>query len=223
MDDKRLQTEFDEYFKGAALPENITADAKSHVKPRKRDIGKWILLLAPIAAAFVLIVTASVAFLNRTPINNGATDNTRYSYYTAAGLDEKHIAPYSAKDIKGLEFVQSLAYKPDANINLTALYESENMVLAKAEISLLHDGYRHDAVMYAEYTDEYYCFEELKDYHTGDKLYYRGYDYIYNLTYDEGESVYMIYLYTGGVKYYFSVMTSEPDGYKIYLDLLKNN
>lgn len=229
MDDKRLQSEFDGYFKGANLPENMTADAKAQVKPRRRDIRKWFLRLAPVAAAFVFIVVASVMFINRISPSGGDTgnagnsvDNTpNYRYYTAAGLTEKYVDPFTDK-IKGLEFAKELAFAPNSDINLTAFYENENIMLAKAEISLLHNGYRHDTVLYVEYTDEYYCCEELKDYLTGDERNYRGYNYIYNLDYDEGENVYMIYMYTRGVKYYLSVMTSEPNGYGIYFDFLKN-
>lgn len=227
MDDKRLQSEFDGYFKGANLPENMTADAKAQVKSRKRDIRKWFLRLAPVAAALVFIVAALIT--NRFSPSGGDTgnagnsgDNTpNYRYYSAAELTEKYVDPFTA-DIKGLEFAKKLAFIPNSNINLTTFYENENIMLAKAEISLLHNGYRHDAVMYVEYTDEYYCFEELKDYHTGSDQYYRGYKYVYSESYDEGENVYMIYMRTGGVKYYFSVMTSEPFGYRIYFDFLKN-
>lgn len=227
MDDKKLQTEFDEYFKGAALPENMTADAKAHVKPRKRDGLKWFLRLAPAAVASVLVIAVSVIVLNNALPSvanpgNGTSSGDPYTYYTAAGLNEKYLDPYSADSVNGLEFAQMLAYASNSNINLTAFYEGEKVKLAKAEISLINNGYRHDTVLYAEYTDEYDCFEELKEYLTGIDMYYRGYSYVYNLSYDEGENVYMIYTYTGGVKYYLSVMTSEPNGYKMYFDYLKN-
>lgn len=232
MDDKRLQTEFDAYFKGAELPDNMTTDAKAHVKPRKREIRKWFLRLAPVAAAVVLIISLSVVFMNRfmpSNISDGNSGNMsgdanpHYSYYDIAELTRVPVDPYSANDIKGLEFAEKLAYMANSNINLTAFYESDNLILAKAEISLLHNRYRHDAVLYVEYTDENYCYEELTDFFNGENRKYGGYDYIYTQSFDEGEQVYMIYMYTGGVKYYLSVMTSEPDGFKIYFDLLKNN
>lgn len=232
MDDKRLQTEFDEYFKGAELPANITADAKAQVKPRRRDIRKWFLRLAPVAAAFVLIIAASVAFMNRfSPNGVGDSDSnndnkgdatSKYHYYSIDGLKGGRVDPYSSTTIKGLEFAKELAFSANSDIELTVFYEKENIKLAKAEISLLHNGYRHDAVLYAEYTDEYECFEELEDYLTGKEQYYHGYSYIYNQKYDEGENAYMIYMYTGEVKYYLSVMTSEPYGYLTYFDFLKN-
>lgn len=240
MDDKRLQNEFDGYFEGVNLPRNITADAKAQVKSRKRDIRKWFLRLAPVAAAFIFIVAASVAFVNRlSPFNgengsdkfngsdsadndkdNGA--NTGYSYYTIDELTAKHLDPYSAININGLGFAENLANAPNSNVNLTAFYKSENLVLAQAEISILHNGYRHDAVLYVEYTDEYYCFEDLKDYITGEELPYRGYDLIFNTSFDEGENVYTVYTYAGGVKYYLYLMTAEPNGYELYFDFLKN-
>ena len=232
MDDKRLQSEFDGYFEGADLPKNLTADAKAQVKPRKREIRKWFLRLAPVAAAFVLIVAISIAYATRPsppsdPDNFGAdnvnTPEPQYSYYTAEGLTEQYIDPYSAKDFKGLEFAQNLAYMANSDIYLTAFYDNDTMVMAQAEISLLHNGYRHDAVVFAEYTDKYHCFEELKNYHTGEMRYYRGYDYVYTKTYADGEPVYMIYMYKDGVKYYLNVTTTEPNGYQIFLDFLKNN
>lgn len=236
MDDKKLQNEFDEYFEGVNLPRNMTADAKAQVKPRKRDIRKWFLRLAPVAAAFIFIVAASVAFMNKlSPFNeaNGSdqpsapsnTDkndaSTRYSYYTIDELTGKRIDPYSASNVKGLEFAKDLADAQNSNINLTAFYESGNLILAQAVISLLRNGYRHDAVLYVEYTDEYCCFEELKDYIKGESLPYRGYELICNQAYDEGESVYTVYTYADGVKYYLYVMTSEPYGYRLYFDILK--
>ena len=233
MDNKRLQTEFDEYFKGADLPANITADAKAQVKPRRRDIRKWFLRLAPVAAAFVLIIAASVAFVNRFAPNDkgdanssGGTDKdeatSKYSYYSIDGLTNRRMDPYSSTTVKGLEFTKELAYSANSNVALTVFYEKENIKLAKAEISLLHNSYRHDVVLYAEYTDEYECFEDLKGYLTGAERYYRGQDYIYNENFDDGENVYMIYTYTGGIKYYLSVITSEPYGYLTYFDFLKN-
>lgn len=228
MDDKRLQTEFDEYFKGANLPENMTADAKAQVKPRKKGSFKWFLRLAPVAAAFILIIAASVVFLNKIlPAGNTNPDGegkNKYTYYGTEQLNEQNLDAYSVIGIKGLEFVPTLAYSYSSNINLTAFYENENMLLAKAEISLLHNGYRHDAVLYAEFTDEYYCYSELSGYLVGEERDYCNQKYIFNhLSYDEGENVYTIYFYSGGVKYYLSVMTSEPNGYKLYFDFLQKN
>ena len=225
MDDKRLQSEFDDYFRGANLPSDMTADAKAHAKSHNREVRKWFLRLAPVAAAFVLVVALSIVFVNRyfpTNIKGGDT-GVHYSYYNTAQLTDKPIDAYSAADIKGLEFAEKLAFMSNSNINLTAFYESKNMILAKAEISLLHNGYRHDAVLYAEYTDEYRCLEEVKEYLSGEENYYKNYTYLLTCDRDEGEPVYMVYIYTGGVKYYLSVTTSEINGYKIYLDLLKNN
>lgn len=232
MDDKRLQSEFDGYFSGANLPDNMTADAKAQVRPRKREIRKWFLRLAPIAAAFILIVSVSVVFINRfMPSNVSGGSNAgsapppsdgsaKYVYYTAETLSSKRMDPYASTDIDGLEFVYDLTQVPNSNIYLTVFFQNENMVLAKAEISLLHNGYRHDTVLYAEYTNEY--FDELKEFLDGDERRYLGYEYLYTLDYDGGEQVYKIYMQDGGVKYYLSVMTSEPDGYGIYLNFLKN-
>ena len=230
MDDKNLQSEFDGYFKGANLPENITADAKAQVKPRKRDIRKWFLRLAPVAAAIVLIVALSVVFINRfessiAPGSDGnfsESNGDRYTYYSSAELSQPVLMdPYSAKGVKGLKFAEELYDSPNSTINLTAFYQGENLVLTKAEMSFLHNGYRHDAVLYVEFTEEYYCFDELKDYFEGNERYYLGYDCILTEKYDEGENVYMLYTQASGVKYYLSVMTSEPEGYRAYFNFFE--
>lgn len=219
MDDKRLQSEFDSYFKGAQLPDNMTADAKAQVKPRKRESLKWIFRLAPVAAAFVVIVAISIGlYSNFNSENYPAQSNTYY----IASLNSGQIDPYSAGKIEGLEFAARLAYTSNANVYVTAYYDDDTMYIAEAEITLLHNGYRHDTVLYAEFTDDdLYC-EELKDFREGSHRYYRGYDYILNTSYDEGENVYTVYLNTGKVKYYLSVMTAEEYGYEIYLKFLEN-
>ncbi len=224
MNDKRLQQEFDEYFKGAELPANLTADAKAEVKPRKKTGAlKWFLRLAPVAAMLVAVICVAVAFFpslssggtpdNQTPQGGG------YSYYSLAGLAESCADPYSPQT-DGLEFAKSLAVAHNADVSLTAYSENGKIKIARADINLIHGAYRHDAVIYVEYTDENTCFEDLKEYLNGEERSYSGQKYILNTGYDNGENIYKIYLNAGQVKYYVSVTTSEIRGYTYYLDLL---
>ena len=228
MDDKTLQQEFDEYFTATNLPENMTEDAKAHVKSRNRgSFLKWFKFAPAFLAALVVIIS-SVIIINNLPAEgeySGAQNNqqnSQYSYYSLSALTSSHLDEYSASEIRGLEFAHKLAILPNASITLTGFNDSEKLVFAQADVILLHNGYRHDTKIFAEYTDEYYCNDDLKDYLNGETGYYRGYRYTMNTEYDDGENVYKIYLYTEEVKYYISVMTSETNGYMIYLDLLKN-
>ena len=229
MDDKRLQQEFDEYFTASNLPENMTADAKAHVKARKREgLFKWVRLV-PVAAVTILLIVGVSFMMNRfsTPGSSTGSDNSaersEYTYYSSASLTSLPLDPYSAGKIEGLEFAEELAVTCNASIRLTGFRDDEGkLVYAQADVSMLHGGYRHDTVIYAEYTDEYVCLEDLKDYLTGSTSYYRGNDYVINTEFDDGENVYKIYLNTGKVKYYISVMTSEEYGYRYYLNFLKN-
>lgn len=220
MDDKNLKTQFDEYFEGAKLPEGITADAKAHVKAPKREGIKWFMRLAPAFAAAVVILVGAVIMVRNFNFNFGL-DEPQYIYYSAEGLTSENIDPYSIED-GGLLFLNELAYSSTADVRrVTAFSSSGTVKFARAEISMLHEGYRHDTVIYAEFTGEYECLDELESFLEGESRFYQNSNYIFNTDYDDGENVHKIYMRYGGVKYYISVTTSETDGYTVYLDLIK--
>lgn len=221
MDDKNLKTQFDGYFEGAKLPVGITADAKAHVKAPKREGLKWFFRLAPAFAAAVVIMVGAVIMVRSLNFNVGQ-DEPQYSYYSADGLTSENIDPYSINS-GGLLFLNELAHDSAANVSsVTAFSADGNMKFARAEISMLHKGFRHDTVIYAEFTEEYECLDELEGFLEGESRFYQNSNYIFNTDYDEGENVYKIYMQYGGIKYYISVTTSEPNGYTVYLNLIKN-
>ena len=68
MKDDRLEKEFDEYFKGVNISDDITADAKKSVKS-KRNIMPKIVKFASIAASIVLVFAVSLAVILKTDFN----------------------------------------------------------------------------------------------------------------------------------------------------------
>ena len=74
MKDDRLEKEFDEYFKGVNISDNITADAKKSVKNKRSMMPKMVKFLS-IAASIVLVFAVSLAVILRTDFNK-VTDNT---------------------------------------------------------------------------------------------------------------------------------------------------
>lgn len=222
MDDKRLQTEFDEYFKGAQLPENITADAKAQVKQRKGQSLKWFFRLAPVAAAFAIIIAVTIVFYGRfnAPADGPeGAEPPAYSYYSASSLTAENINPYESAP-QGLEFIGNLIEKRNSSVEVCAYYSDGELTLAQADVSLLQGGYRYDATIFVEYTDEYCCYEELQDYLSGETINRAGRSYILNTDYDEGEKVYKVYFKNGNIKYYLYVMTAAENGYLKILDIL---
>ena len=77
MKDKRLEKEFEEYFQAVNIPNDITADAKAAVRP-KRSIMPKIVKFASIAASIVLVfaVTLTIMFSNRFKKSDGEMSGT---------------------------------------------------------------------------------------------------------------------------------------------------
>lgn len=224
MSDKKLQREFDEYFEGTNLPEDITADAKARLRQKKR--GGFFKWLVPVALAVVLVsvgfIAAYMDFSANFQTGNGgnSANSPQYTYYSSSSLSESPIDPYSAGEIKGLTFAEKLAKSGNASVRLTGFEDENGLKYALASASMIHGGYRYDAVIYAEYTEEYLCLEELKDYLSGSERILCGRVCIFSASYDNGENVYKIYFRSGGVKYYLSVITS--DGEKNLSSILEN-
>lgn len=235
-----MQTEFDEYFEGVELPQNLTADAKAQVKPRKNRAGlKWFLRLAPVAVAIALVIAAAAMFFpsfsaggNMSGAAPGGNQSAGESnpgegpgegdnpFYSLAELKASRENPYSSS-LAGMGFAKTLALASNAAVELTAYYGDGKIRVARADISLVNGQYRHDAVIYAEYADGNMQLGDFIDYTYGAERYFRGQRYNVTADYDGGEEIYKIYIAAGGIKYYLSVETSESDGYLLYLQLLE--
>ena len=62
MKDNRLENEFEEYFHGVNIPNDITADAKKSVKPKSTVLPK-VVKFASIAASIVLVFAISLTVM----------------------------------------------------------------------------------------------------------------------------------------------------------------
>lgn len=233
-DEKKLQEEFDEYFGGVNLPDNMTADAKLHVKRRKNTGLIWLKRLAPIAAAAVLIVAFTV-FFNLAPRANGGSDgfdspqnqgNTspQYSFYTADKLIPENMDITVADKIAGLKFTEKFIFKKNVSASVTAYSDAAGrLIFAEINVSLIYNGYRHDGVIIAEFTDRYVCLDDMKDYLEGSNRTYYDMEYVYNGGEDKGEPVHRVFACKNDVKYYISVTTAQKSGYMLYVDWIYNN
>lgn len=216
MDDRELKTEFDGYFKGAELPPGLAADAIASGKGKKGPKFKWVWI--PSAAAFaVLAVAGAISLFMRA--NSPAAPE--YGFYTAENLVTKQVNVLTDAPA-GLGFAQKSAQNGAALVEVYCCYDGDNLVFSHAEMGFMHNGYRHDAEIYAEYTDRYTVYEEFRDYLEGDAYVYEGQDYIMSISDKDGENVYKIFAYLpqSGIKYYISIMTAEPNGQKVYWDLI---
>lgn len=81
MKDDRLEKEFDEYFKGVNISDDITADAKKSVNAKRRTMPKYMKFLS-IAASIVLVFAVSLAVILKTDFNK-VTDGDPSSGNTA--------------------------------------------------------------------------------------------------------------------------------------------
>lgn len=224
--DKKLKEEFDEYFKGVNLPDNLTADAKTHVKKHNKISFKWVYALAPIAVAAVLII-GYAAYMNLIPGSgsspmDGKDENTAGDYYSSQSLAKENLDINAASAMVGLEFTKAFEYNRNVYADLFAYRSADSEIkFVEAAVTVLHYGYRHDAVIIAEFADK--CLEDKRDFLEGEEKSYMGNSYIYNSGYDNGEPVHRIYTVYKNVKYYISVTTSEQAGYLVYLNLIYNS
>ena len=74
MKDNRLEEEFDEYFKGVNIPDDITADAKKSVKVKRSIMPKFTKFLS-VAASIVLVFAVSLAVILKTDFNRVSDNN----------------------------------------------------------------------------------------------------------------------------------------------------
>lgn len=234
MKDKRLEQEFDEYFKGVSTPNDITADAKRYVKPKNSFMPRF-LKFASVAASCILVVTlAVIAVTNRfqppaPPTNEGnsAPDGSAgvsIPLYYENELTAVEADAYSLPDNSCFKFITKLAYAGNASVsNCVTYYSGEKLVLFNAEVNMLNALTRYDTNVYIEFEkDKVYA--PLKDYSEGEKKSYRGAEYyVTQTTADNGEPQFKLCVSYKGVKYYFDIISTDTQAYLKYLEIVVNN
>ena len=100
MKDKRLENEFEEYFQSVNISNDIIADAKASVKP-KRNIMPKVVKFASIAASIVLVfaVTLTIMFSSNFRKSSPDSDMSSNNAPSAPGhSDESQDGETSAPD-----------------------------------------------------------------------------------------------------------------------------
>ena len=102
MKDERLEKEFEEYFKGVNISDDITADAKKSVGAKRKIMPK-IVKFASIAASIVLVFAVSLAVILKTDFNRAQVNGSMSSSGHAPDKDSDNAdAPGStAPDLPG--------------------------------------------------------------------------------------------------------------------------
>ena len=246
MKDERLEKEFDEYFKGANISNDIIADAKKSVKPKRRILPR-ILKFASVAASIVLVFAVAVTFMARvdwgglfpdggmsntgsspSPPSDGNDDGTdpKFELYTDSDLIQSNQNAYTVASLhSSLKFIENFAYNYNSTVETCkAGYKDGNLALVTAEVSILSELNRDETTVFVEFTDVNLIYAELADYYCGNTYKYHGAQYYLTTTQAEnGEPEYKLHVLFGGVKYYFSVRSSEVNAYRKYLDIITSN
>lgn len=218
MKDEQLEKQFDEYFKGLEQPQNITADAKRQVKKGGRKGAKFVKF-ASVAACLLLVGTVTVFALRNLfpaqPINpDGPAETYSLSSLTAVSADV-----YADAKSPALLPVYKITCADNAQVvGYTTYREDGKTVIVRADIVVLKDGRRQDAVMYIDLSDKI-C-EELKFIDGGETKSYYSVDYRYLMTYDNGEPVTNFSVTANQAKYYVSVKSTDTSAYKDYLNVI---
>lgn len=231
MKDKKLEELFNGYFEGTDTPDiSITEDAKKFVK--KPSVLPRFAKIASIAASAVLCVTAAVLItVNVLPSapsappasdadNSGAADE-QISVYGDGDFSTAGVSAYTASKIDpSLKFIERLSLSPNANVTLSkAEFNEGGLAFVKAEAAFITQT-RYDAEVFVEFTDKVYS--PLAEYRDGEKGYFRGTEYALTREIAEnGEPVNKLFVESGGVKYYFNVISTDPDAYLACLQLIK--
>ena len=223
MKDWELEKVFNGYFEGIDTPDNLTQDAKKHVKKRSAILPAFAKY-ASIAASFVAVVAVGAVLVSRANLfgANNATRPPELLTYTDGQLTKNSANVYTLTEIdSSLKFIQDLALIKNASVNNVerAAFEDSATAHVYAEISLVTDT-RYDAEIYVEFTE--YTYAPLVEYTQGESGYYCGINYKLVCTTDEnsGELVTMLYARKENIKYYFTVLSSDSDSYIKFLQMI---
>ena len=247
MKDERLEKEFDEYFKGLNISDDITADAKKSVEVKRRTMPKF-LKFASIAASIVLVFAVSLAVIFNSDFNKASFDGNsssnesnapggsapdhedpscgdsgRFELYTDSDLVQSDISAYTLSSLdKSLKFIENFAVADNASVNTCkAGYRDGKLALVKAEVNISSGLSRDETTVYVEFTDSNTVYSELAEYYDGYTYYYYGAQYyLTRTTAENGEPEFKLHILHRGVKYYFNVHSSDFRAYEKYLDLI---
>lgn len=241
---KDLRQQFDSYFEGTEVPEGLAEDAKKYVKQRSHTRRGWLKPLCAAACALLVCSVAGISYFvdnissstggdpsgddtvvggDSSNLPNDENDET-FDRYTLASLTANAADPYTASAANGkLKLVENFAYASNCSVNQFLLYQSGegDTLLASADVSLKGGFFRYDFTMYLELTNAY-C-DELQSYTAGEESYYQGLSYRYSVELENGEYRTDVYTSDDGVKYYFTLTTSDSEGYRALLSLIANN
>ena len=254
MKDDRLEKEFEEYFKGVNISNDIIADAKQSVKPKRRILPK-IMKFASVAASIVLVFAVAITVMTRVdlsamfpdsgmtnsgnssgslpPNHDGDSDtkpdipdeSSRFELYTDSDLVQSYQNAYTVSSLNSsLKFIENLAYSYNSTVEAcNAGYKDGKLALVTAEISILRGLNRDETTVYVEFTDKLQIYKELEDYYDGRVQTYRGIKYFLTSTRAEnGEPEFKLHISYHGIKYYFSVHSSDISVCQKYLELVIN-
>ena len=215
MKDKKLEEEFEVYFKGVNTPDNITGDAKKFVKPKQSFLPKFVKF-ASVAASFVLVFAVALTIVIKSNLNNPSDGDTSaenppanapdaeapdaaetpgatgtpddgFRYYTDADISTVQANAYSISSLNGsLKFIENFAVASNASVSTCEVsYIGKTLTLAKAEISVLNGLTRDDATVFVEFTESKLIYDELEEYYGETKNNYRGAEYYLTRTVGE--------------------------------------
>lgn len=252
MKDDRLEKKFDEYFDGVNIPNDIIADAKASVKPKRKLMPK-IMKFVSIAASIVLVFAVAIAVIFRngfngvfpddstasggnsqgTPLDPGSDGDTatgdtpKFGLYTDSDLVQSYQSAYYISSINSsLKFIEDFAYSYNASVaSCKAGYKDGELALITAEVSVLNGLNRDETTVFVEFTDKQLIYYELDDYYDGRVYNYNGLKYYLTETKAQnGEPEYKLHISYRGVKYYFSIRSTDRTAYAKYLNIvIKNN
>lgn len=231
MKDEKLEKQFEEYFHGVKIPDDITADAKKHVKS-KSTVMPTFLKFASVAASFVLVLTATLLIVFNTrsappvndDLNGGDASNGVVPFipYGDEQLSFSRADAYTISEINpSLKFIGAWAFDGGSVENCSAGYLNGELALVKAEVSLIYGFSRHDTEVFVEFTDENTVYSPLKDYADGIKGNYKGVDYYTTSeTAENGEPMYKLHFTYNRIKYYFNIASLDEYAYFKYLQTI---
>lgn len=236
MKDKRLEEQFKEYFEGVTppeLPNNIVADAKKSVKRRDSRLPRFAKI-ASIAASFVLVFAVAAVLIARADFSaivpdhsedsssGGSADIRTYAVSELVSPKEENAYALSSVD-SSLKFIETLAYMNNAEVTKveTVNFTDGKMAFTRAEATYVASA-RYDMQIFVEFSDK--TFEPLKEYSEGTAGNYRGITYYLTQEVAEnGEPVNKLLAVKGGVKYYFTVQSSDENSHIKCLEMLLRN